>query len=98
MSDKPVKRAEARCPQVHRRDTSRVPKAGGPCGQRAPRNSDHLPSKTVAHRPLLWLVSRIFIASAPPARARAHAIIVERRAPPRYGFETPTQSSKSMPP
>jgi len=73
MSDKPVKRAEARCPQFHRRDTSRVPKACGPCGQRAPGSSDHLPSKTVAHR-----LAAVSLASL-PARARALKIIVERR-------------------
>src|SRR5713101_32207 len=48
MPDKPVKRVQARCPQVHRRDTSRVPRACGPCGQRAPRSSDDLTFKTVA--------------------------------------------------
>jgi hypothetical protein len=48
MPKKPMKRAQARCPQVHRRDTSRVPKACGPCGQRAPRSSDDLTFKTVA--------------------------------------------------
>src|SRR5438034_10928367 len=48
MPDKPVKLAQARCPQVHRRDTSRTPRACGPCGQRAPRAPDDLTPKTVA--------------------------------------------------
>ena len=38
-----------------------------------------------------------FIASAIPARAQAHEIIVERRVPPHYGLlETPASSSKGM--
>jgi hypothetical protein len=43
------------------------------------------------------VVSRIFIASALRARARAREIIVERRVPPQYGWvETPASPSKGM--
>ena len=48
MPGKRLNSAKPRCPQVHRRDTSRVPSAGGPCGQRGPRPPEDLTPKTVA--------------------------------------------------
>lgn len=51
MSEKPIKRAQARCSHIHRRDTFRVSRACGPCGQRAPRSSDELTFKIAAFPP-----------------------------------------------
>jgi hypothetical protein len=48
MPRKRLTGAQKRCPQVHRRDTSRVPRACGPCGQRGSRRAEDLTSKTVA--------------------------------------------------
>ena len=48
MPGKRLTEAQERCRQVHRRDTSRVPKACGPCGQRGSRPAEDLTSKTVA--------------------------------------------------
>src|SRR5215469_18227437 len=55
MPGKRLNSAKPRCPQVHRRDTSRAPSAGGPCGQRGPRPAEDLTPKTVASlRPLRY--------------------------------------------
>jgi hypothetical protein len=48
MPGKRLTGAQKRCPQVHRRDTSRVPGTCGLCGQHGSRLPDDLTSRTVA--------------------------------------------------
>jgi hypothetical protein len=72
MPAKRVSAAKPRCPQVHRRDTASVPRACGPCGQRAPRHPEDLTFETVAH-PRVTLVANKSATGVPLALSRKRA-------------------------
>jgi hypothetical protein len=72
-------------PQVHRRDTSRIPKAGGPCGQRGPRTPEDLTSKTVAS-----------FHTRPSGRVGSETSAITQRMVLRSAFESP--ATRLIPP